>query len=199
MDPTPRQASARTRAVAAGLVVLLLAAAAACSLSDDRNPRALPRDALTLLDTNATVTTPPQGSNPNEVDLYFLNDDHLTSVTTTTSTTPTAQAVFELLLAGPSQSQVAQGLSTSIPVNVTLHRAQKLDDGSLLVDLGPQISLVTGNGAKASYAQMVLTAKGLGFDRVRFQIDGQPIDAPTDEGNLPVVTASDYKPPLNPG
>ncbi len=181
------------------LALGLLIGAASCSLSDDKHPRALPNDALSILDSDATTTTTPSGTNPNEVDLYFLRDDHLVAATTTTSETPTADAVLRLLLAGPSELDVDPGLSTLIPANVKLLHAVRGADGVLNVDLGPQISLITGNGAKAAYAQMVLTASKLGFDQVSFSTDGVPIQAPTDEGNKSVVRASDYKPPLNPG
>lgn len=184
---------------AAALLAAVLMAAAACGLSDDKRPRTLPKEALALLDSGSSATTAPSGANPNEVELYFIRDDHLVPITATTPDTPTAEAVFKLLLAGPSGLELTQGVTSLIPANVTLHRAMKGADGVLNVDLGPQISLITGNGAKAAYAQMVLTAKGLGIDRVKFSIDGVPIDAPTDEGNLAVLQAQDYKPPLNPG
>ncbi len=196
---TPHLDSDRRRWAVALIAAVLLLAAAACALSDDKRPRTLPKEALALLDSGSPTTTAPSGSNPNEVELYFIRDDHLVPITTTTSDTPTAEAVLKLLLAGPSELKLTQRVTSLIPANVTLHRAVKGGDGVLNVDLGPEISLITGNGAKAAYAQMVLTAKGLGIDRVKFSIDGVPIDAPTDEGNQSVVQAQDYKPPLNPG
>lgn len=187
------------RALGCLLAVAALLSTSACTLTNDGKARPLSKEALRSFESDVSTTAPGGDSAQDQVKLYFLSDGHLTAVSSSVRNKPTADAVFQLLLAGPSATQLNQGLTTAIPAGVTLHHAVKGSDDVLAVDLGPQISLVSGNGAKSAYAQMVLTAKGLGIDRVSFAVDGVPVDAPTDEGNKSVVQAGDYLPPLNPG
>lgn len=181
----------------AGLVGLV--GLAGCGISSDSRPRALPDDARSLLrvpDTTA-ADRPPAGT---QATLYFLRDNHLVATTRKVAVVPTVEAVFRLLLAGPSEEErQGSGLTSAIPSKVTLRGATKDAAGLLTVDLGPEVATIGGNAAKGAYAQMVLTAKALGIDRVRFLVDGTPTAAPTDDGNKSVVEASNYKPPLNPG
>ena len=68
------------------------------------------------------------------------------------------------------------------------------------VNLTSEIDDVSGDSQTAAYAQMVFTVLAFTeFDSVRFSIESNPVEAPTDGPNRPVVTAEDYKFPLNPG
>jgi hypothetical protein len=183
--------------VAATLV--LLVAAAACGISNDSKPRDLPPGAIALLDSGSTATSAPTGSEASPVKLYFLADEHLTATTSTLTGEPSAEGVLQVLFQGPSAQQLKEGITSAIPSNVKLISAEPDEDDILQVNLGPEIGLVGGNGAKAAYAQMVFTVAGLGHDQVQFSIDGKQIQAPTDDGNKSVVTVDDYKPPLKPG
>ena len=67
------------------------------------------------------------------------------------------------------------------------------------IDLTSEINDVTGPAQKEAFAQIVFTA--LAFEevqQVRFLIDNEVIDAPTDDGNLALISAENYDAPLNP-
>ena len=67
------------------------------------------------------------------------------------------------------------------------------------INLSGAIEDIGGPAQKEAYAQLVFTA--LVFSQitsVKFRVQGSPVDAPTDNGNLAMVTADDYSPPLNP-
>lgn len=191
MSPAPRWLALL------GLVSLL--SSTGCGVSNDSRPRSLPDDARALLRVSDTTSAakPAFGT---QATLYFLRDNHLVATTRKVAVVPTVDAVFRLLFAGPSEDERrGSELTSAIPNDVTLRQATKDAAGLLTVDLGPEVATTGGNAAKAAYAQMVLTAKALGIDRVRFSVDGTATAAPTDEGNKSVVEASNYKPPLNPG
>lgn len=178
----------------------LLAAIGACGVPTDSRPRAVPAEVRTLLtvpDTSAPGRVDPQGG---QVALYFLRDTHLTETFRKLAGAPTAAAVIRLLLAGPSQDErQVQGLTTALPTSVGLLGTAKTDDNVLHIDLGGgNIGTIGGDAAKAAFAQIVLTVRSLGFDRVSFSVEGIPTEAPTDDGNKAIVEAANYKPPLLP-
>ena len=110
----------------------------------------------------------------------------------------TAKQALTLLLAGPPRS-AGKGLTTSIPPGTTLREATSMTGSTLRIDLSGDIKSLGGSAAKAAYAQLVFTALDLpGVKSVRFAIEGDDIDAITDDGSLTVITAKNYKPPLNP-
>ena len=99
------------------------------------------------------------------------------------------------------RDRILADLRAAMPVRIVqvfLHGAM-VADGLATIDLSSEIDDIGGPAQKKAFAQIVFTA--LGFDeveRVRFLVDGKPVDAPTDDGNLAEVTADDYDPPLNP-
>ena len=89
-------------------------------------------------------------------------------------------------------------LDTRIPIGTEL-LGFALDGETAVIDLSDDIEAFTGQAQKEAYAQLVFTALASGRARsVRFRVGGEPVRAPTDQGNLDVVTANDYDPPLNP-
>ncbi len=104
---------------------------------------------------------------------------------------------LDFVLAGPPEG-AADGLDTSVPPGTRL-RGVVVKNGLATIDLTGEINDIGGPAQKEAFAQIVFTA--LGFEevqRVRFFIDGEPVDAPTDDGNLAQIDADNYDPPLNP-
>lgn len=186
----------RRARIAAGVLAGVLAVTS-CGVPDDSEPRALPPEVSDLL----APTTPPVTTSGTEdtTPLYFLEDQRLVRVDRRTDRPSSPEEVFELLLAGPTEDEQNAGLTSNIPADANLLGATPDSDGVLVIQLGPKLGTITGTAAKAAYAQLMLTADAIGWDRVRFVVDGKPVDAPTDDGNQRVVQASDYSPPLNPG
>lgn len=165
-----------------------------CGVPIDRAPR--PITQTTLSDADETPTTIASSGAP-EVSVYFLNGDTLQRQGYPVDGDPTLSKALSFVLAAPAEGSGAD-IRTSVPPGTQV-RSAEVTDGVATIDLTSSINDVTGPAQKEAFAQIVFTA--LAFDNVqsvRFLIDGKPIDAPTDDGNLAVVTADNYNPPLNP-
>jgi spore germination protein GerM len=180
--------------VAAGAAAGLLGLAA-CGVPIDQEPRAISQ---TTIAPAATVTVPttvsPGGAS---VAVYFLNSNALQAQEYPVEGEVTLGKALDFVLATPPDD-TSPALHTSVPPDTRL-RGVEVADGLATIDLTSEINDIGGSTQKQAFAQIVFTA--LGFDEVqevRFLIDGRPIDAPTDDGNLSVVSAENYDPPLNP-
>lgn len=188
-------ASRRRAAIACGALAVTsgLAALAGCGVPLDDVPR--PISNTTVASTDVPTTISPTGAAT--VPVYFLNGERLQAVEYPVEGEVTLGKALDFVLAAPPEDSSAD-LRTSIPPGTRL-RGVEVADGLATIDLTGEISDIGGPPQKEAFAQIVFTA--LGFDEVRevqFQIDGKPIDAPTDDGNVAVVSADAYNPPLNP-
>lgn len=185
----------RARRTLLALAVAVTAAVlAGCGVPLDRAPR--PITQTTIAPTDATPTTIATSGAP-EVSVYFLNGDQLQRIGYPVEGDPTIGQALDFVLAAPPEP-IGEDLHTSVPPGTEL-RSVEVTDGVATVDLTSAINDVSGPAQKEAFAQIVFTA--LAFDdvqTVRFLIDGEPIDAPTDDGNLAEVTADNYDAPLNP-
>lgn len=179
-------------AAAGGLAALL--AVTSCGVPIDGQPRPITQTTIAPADTVPT-TVAPTGSP--EVSVYFLNGERLEAKEYPVEGEVTLGKALDFVLAAPADTG-ATDLQTAVPPGTEL-RGVEVADGLATIDLTGEIDDISGPAQKEAFAQIVFTA--LGFDevqRVRFLIDGEGVDAPTDDGNLTVVTADDYNPPLNP-
>lgn len=188
----------RSRALAAvlagGLSVLAVFSTASCGVPIDAEPRPITQTTIAPADT-VPSTAAPSGSP--EVSVYFLNGERLEAQQYPVDGEVTLGKALEFVLAAPAASG-STDLQTSIPPGTEV-RGVEVANGLATIDLTGEINDISGPAQKEAFAQIVFTA--LGFDevqRVRFMIDGKAIDAPTDDGNLAVITANNYNPPLNP-
>jgi spore germination protein GerM len=173
---------------------IALVAFAGCGVPLDDTPRPINN---TTVATSSSVPTTISPTGAATVPVYFLNGDRLQAVEYPVEGEATLGKALDFVLAAPPEDGSA-GLRTSVPPGTRL-RGVEVADGLATIDLTGEISDVGGSPQKEAFAQIVFTA--LGFDEVQevqFQIDGKPIDAPTDDGNVAIVSADAYDPPLNP-
>lgn len=178
-----------------GVLVVLVALAAVmavgCGVPLDDSPRVISRTTTT---TPATTTIGPNGPVA-QVRLYFVDEDGgLQAVERDVQTAATVEGAIATLL----HTEPTGPLDTRIPSETDL-QGISFDDDLVEIDLTIEMADNHGEAQKQAFAQLVFTA--LAFpqvERVAFLIDGEPVAAPTDRGNLEVVTADDYDPPLNP-
>lgn len=192
--PNRGRAGRRTRLVASlGLAAALLATAAGCGVPLDDEPRAITR---TTLPADATPTTLTPDGGP-RVLVYFVRKDRLEVQSYQVKGDATLTKAVGFALHGPAEGSPRE-LRSSVPPGTDL-RSAKVTDGTARIDLTHQINDISGTNQKEAFAQLVFTALEFpGVDRVRFQIEGANVDAPTDHGNQTVVTAGAYDRPLNP-
>lgn len=192
MSPTRRPRPARPL-LGATLVVALATLLGACGVPFDDSPRPI---AQTTATTQAGTPTTAASSDAPTVGVYFLRGDRLERQDYPIDGEPTLRQALEFALAEPADGGTE--LRTSVPPGTVLRHVE-VADRTATVDLTDAINDVNGQAQKEAFAQMVFTVLDFGgVDRVRFLVGGDPVDAPTDQGNLAVVTADDYGAPLNP-
>lgn len=183
----------RSRAsVVAALAAVVLVLAAGCGVPMDREPRPISQ---TTVAPAATVPTTVAASDAPTVAVYFLNEDRLEARDYPVDGDAALSDALGFVLGAPPEDS---SLRTSVPPDTRL-RGVQVDGGLATIDLTGEVDDVSGPTQKEAFAQIVFTA--LGFDEVQevsFQVDGKPIDAPTDDGNVAVISAANYEPPLNP-
>ena len=188
--PLPRRLLAGGLAAAAALASL--AALPGCGVPIDREPRPINQ---TTVAPAATVPTTVAPTGAPSVSVYFLNDDRLQAEQYPVEGEITLGKALDFVLAAPPEGS---DLDSSVPPDTQL-RGVVVEDGTATIDLTSQINDIGGPNQKEAFAQIVFTALGFDeVDEVQFQVDGESIDAPTDDGNLATVTADNYDPPLNP-
>lgn len=180
-------------AVVAPVLAVVLAVAAGCGVPLDDSPRVISRTTTTA----AATTTSENVGVVDQVRLFFVDEGGgLVGVQRDVQATATVEGAIATLL----RTKPSGPLDTRIPSETDLRGMAFPEPGLVEIDLTSEMDDSHGEAQKQAFAQLVFTA--LAFpevDRVAFLIDGKPVAAPTDRGNLERVTANDYDPPLNPG
>ncbi len=175
-------------------VLAVAAVAAGCGLPQDAEPRAIEDGSPGVIvgSTEAPPTTPAEPTG-REMVLYFLGPEELVKVSRPTESATDAVSAIRVLLAGVTRREKERNLLSSIPPDTRLLDA-RLRDGVLTLDLSDEMNGISGDGATQAYAQMVYTATEPDtVDKVRFSIEGKPVDVQSDAGNLPTVTRQNYR------
>ena len=179
--PAPRRRAAA--AVVALLAALCLLAATSCGVPLDDEPRAV---------TSATQpqeTTPTTSDSPTaqEVSVYYLVGDSLEVTRYPVDGEPTLEAALQFLLTVAPTGDA----KTRIPPGTSLRGLDVTGDVAT-IDLTPEIvNDTSGETQKQAFAQLAFTALASeGVTQVRFQVDGQEVEVPTDRANQRTITAS---------
>jgi hypothetical protein len=182
---------------ALGAVALVLTG---CGLPDDDQPRVIAAADAPIDLVPTTVSMPEQEGV--DVFVFFVVDGRLQRVERQVPEA-TPEAIWEVLLAGPTESE--EQLTTSIPPSTTLN-GPELDraSGTLTLDLGPDLEnsifALPVDGQALAFAQIVWTMTRIaGIGYLRFELNGVAQQATTVErGAKDVVNIDDY-PLLGPG
>lgn len=183
---TGRPGSTRRHAVLGAVVAIVVLIATACSIGADDEPRAL------TVSTTTTSTPAAPTSGGASAELWYVSDGALVPVSLSLPD-HLLSTVVGAMFDAPDQTVEAQDLTTSIPVDTSL-RSVDLVDGTLTIDLSEEFDNVIGPSRQQAIAQIVLTATDFSnVSRVRFQVDGTPIQVATPtRGDAATVTACDY-------
>lgn len=188
--PRRRSAPVALGALATAALVALLAA---CGVPIDDEPRAITQ--TTIPPAADTPTTAPEETGQ-EVSVYFLRGDQLERQDLRVEGDPTLAQAISLVLGPPAEDDAE--LESSVPPGTAL-RSVEVAGSTATIDLTSEINDVTGLPQKEAFAQIVFTTLAFpDVESVRFLVDGEAIDAPTDDGNLALVRAENYDKPLNP-
>jgi hypothetical protein len=181
--------AARPRPLALGVLLTvpaLLGVAAGCGISSDSSPRAL--DVSTT--TTEPVASPTSGLAAAVV--YYLADDRLVPVSRSIPDQEIG-TVLNALLEPPDDLDIGDAITTSIPTGTELRRLESSGD-TLLVDLSGDVENLAGPARQQAIGQIVMTATEFpDVARVRFSIDGQPIQVTSPaRGDVDVVDRCDF-------
>lgn len=182
-NPTHRTTHRRP-GTAFAVVVALLGVLVGCGVPLDDNPREIAR-----------VTTPPEATpttsgspGADTVDVFFLDGENLAIEAFPVDEPPTMETLLGFVLAGKPDPP----LVNSIPPGTLLLDAT-IQASTVTIDLSDEINAISGQPQKHAYAQLTLTAlQHPDVSRVRFQVEGEPVRPPTDNGNIEVVTGADF-------
>ena len=178
----------RSSTASALLCAALIATTAGCGVPLEDSPRAIAQTST----TQTTVATTEPGTTGQTMAVYYFLDDQLTEVDVPDDS-PTAAEAVTAVLAAPKAPFVSR-----IPVGTELVDFG-VADRTATIDLSEDINTIEAEGQKAAYAQLVFTALASGeANRVRFEVAGEPVSLATDNGNLDIITASDYSDTFRP-
>jgi spore germination protein GerM len=170
---------------AARLGALVLLALAGCGIATDAEPRDVPLDQqrnLVPADDDAAA----EGSGTR---IYLIDAAAPGQVALLRSVgrdvTPTATAVLEALLDGPTEGELDRRLRTAIPPDTELRSARFSSRTTLTVDLTEPIFEATGAELVDAVSQLVFTSSEVeGVQQVELRVDGELQEWPRGDGTL---------------
>ncbi|WP_222195026.1 GerMN domain-containing protein [Modestobacter italicus] len=157
------------------LLVALVLLLAGCGVGTQDSP-----ERLTLTEAPTARPSSP-GPGTVELEVFFVRGTRLEPVSRSAPSLD-AETLLEVLVAGPTRTEVLAGLRTAIaPQTPTVPTG--LAERRLEVDLPRELTDVTGGNQLLTVAQLVWTLTTLPtVDEVRFTSGGVPVEVPTDAG-----------------
>ncbi len=170
-------------ALTAALAVVL----GACAVPVDTRPEEIPAQELPP-DLQAPPSPPPSLTvRPEQaatVQLFFVRGDRLAPVTRQVAGAPSLPAILDQLVAGPASAEAVSGIRSAINPRTRIRRAL-LANGVASVDVSEPFVQVEGEDQIAAVAQLVFSCTALpGVERVRFLLEGRPVEVPAGDGTL---------------
>ncbi|WP_329001019.1 GerMN domain-containing protein [Kribbella sp. NBC_00709] len=185
------------RAVLVALAVILLAG---CGIPVQRQPAPIdPAAVPSRLQGTGSPTSGPASATPGKpaIQVVFARKDRLvTFVRDAPSPAPTdrLQTVISALLAGPSTTEQADGVTSALPPELTLTVAG-VQGKRVDLELSGETDGRSATENVLAVGQIVLSVTALStIDEVTFSRNGQPVEALLADGALTTepLTAADY-------
>ncbi len=186
-----RRRPARRGGVTSAVAAILLATGAltaACGVSQESGPNAIDEESVPfdLLAPAVTTTSTPTTQRTQatvDVEVYLMGTERLQPARReVTSPASAAKAIEALFSDGVSDAELAAGLRSAINPNVELLSVDA-DDEVVTVDLGENFLDASTQEQRVALAQIVFTATGIaGTSGVRFTLEGESREVPTDQG-----------------
>lgn len=186
------------RLVASGCLALVMTAVAGCGLPINSSPQAMPADEMPLALSEPSATVPSVsrilGAIPEEI--YLLGPDaQLVARIRYLRPPPTPQEMLDALEAGPSPTELDQGIQSAIPSSANLVAGAPMG-GNLTVALDSSFGSPRPGQATYEFAQIVYTVTSLPqVHGVLFEYGGAIILPVIGNGSFAtsfVVSRSDY-------
>jgi hypothetical protein len=162
--------------------------AAGCAIPTQKNPSTISPSRVPpglVSPALPTSTTQPKQSSQVQVKVFFLlgPDQQLQPVNRVVEVPAPLTSIITSMVAGPTQSEIRQGLRTAIPADVAVVFAHA--QGSVVtVNFNDVFGEITGSATEPAVAQVVATVAAENGPNVGviFEIDGVPISVPIASG-----------------
>jgi spore germination protein GerM len=181
-------------------VAALACSLGACGVGAQSQPKAIDASdvpfGLARHDRATPTTRPDAGSW--RYDLYFVADGRVRAVTRTAANPPTLTAMLRALARGPDATETEAGVRTALGPDVSVQRVTVHDGVATVTLAGLEAPRAASDEQALAIAQLVYTATGVPtVERVRFEVDGRPVDVPRADGSLSSrpVDRADYPTP----
>lgn len=191
-----------TPALGAALVVVA-SALIGCGIEAERDARTLDPETVPFDLLEPEVTPPPpepvEDRAGTSVEVYFVSDGELTSVTRRVPDAGELGVLVDLLVEGPAGDESVDGLRTALSedqvAEVTTAR------GAASIDLTEAFSELSQEDQATAIGQLVFTMTSRpGIGRVGFTLEAEPIEVPRGDGSLTADALSrDDFPDRSPG
>lgn len=171
------------------LSALALASSSGCGVRSEDSPRVLSVEdvpfGLLAQPTSTTTTAAPAPSVARAtVVVYLVRNGRMYPVLRQVNAPPTVAKSLTALLFGPLENELSQGVRSAINPAAAV-QARATDPTTVLVDLSAEFTQGPISEQVMGLAQIVYTATGItGVERVRFTLNGAPIEVPTPSGSL---------------
>lgn len=179
-------------AAAAALGAAAAVALYGCGVTAEDTPRGInpPRSPFPALAPSTTAGTSGAVSQT----LYLVKGDRLVAVTRHVESPPTPTGLVTALVAGPTDSERQQGLTSALLAATTIAGVRAAGD-RVMVELAGPVEEAPRTDAVLAYAQLVCTLAAIPtVTGVTFTRDGEPVGVPRADGSLSEgpLTAADY-------
>ncbi len=175
-------------------VVSVVFLGVSCGVPAESSPRQLPQsaipDALKPSDTVVSTSASPE----ERVDLWFVRDSQLVSVTHLVPARADPKRVIDELLSGPTDSERSGSLRSAIPDAAAVDEV-KVSGGKATVGLSSAFSEIPAADQLLAVAQLVLTLTDLrGIGLVEFTVGDAAAAVPLPNGDTSTgsVSRDDY-------
>lgn len=179
----------RWRVGAAVVAAALCCVLSGCAIPTQGAPQVIPAAKVphSLLDPHlpTTTTTLPNPSSLVPVKVFFLNAaNQLQSEGRVVQLPAALESILTSLVAGPSQVEATNGVTTAIPDNVAVLSATP-QGNVVTVNMNSAFGQITGDNTELAVAQIVATVTAaIGESTgVVFEIDGQHTSVPIANGS----------------
>ncbi|MDW5329690.1 GerMN domain-containing protein [Plantactinospora sp. KLBMP9567] len=180
---------------AAALPLLLAAVVAGCGVPAEDTAREVdPPDGVSHAWATQTPLDPAPGVGAIPARLYLVRDGELVAVTRHVDTQPSVDELVDALLAGPTDAEQRDGLTSALLGNDIVVGVQ-FSGGRATVELTDTLDETGRSDQILAFAQIVCTlAARPGVTAVSFTRAGQPVGVPRADGSLSEspATAADY-------
>jgi hypothetical protein len=174
------------------VVFMALVAVAGCGVTPDDSPRKIDPPRGPFQSVASPTTADPTGLVTQT--LFLVKDEKLVPVVRHLDTTPTLNDLVEVLIAGPTDSERAQGITSALLGNAVISDV-RARGYLVIVELSATVDGAPRTDEVLAYAQLVCTlttrreVTGITFTR-----DGKTVGVPRGDGSLSSgpLTAADY-------